>query len=102
MGDKLFLTDLASSDDIQEFEECNEIDDEYEKVSNPLSYHLKQHFRMRRRQRSERGLSFNDSNSQQYNGQQSDNEQVCLVTRCVVETSEKFNYLKQRFIHMSI
>ena len=44
LGDKLFLTDLASSDDIQELEECNEIDDEYEKVNNPLSYHLKQHF----------------------------------------------------------
>ena len=80
-----FLTDLAPSDDIQEFEECNEIDDEYEKVNNPLSYHLKQHFRMRRRQRSERGLSFNESNSQQYNSQQSDNEKVCLVTCLVVQ-----------------
>ena len=89
MGDKLFLTDLASSDDIQEFEECNEIDDEYEKVSNPLSYHLKQHFRMRRRQRSERGLSFNESNSQQYNNQQSDNEKVCVFTGFILENGEK-------------
>ena len=89
LSDKWFLTDLASSDDIQEFEECNEIDDEYEKVNNPLSYHLKQHFRMRRRQRSERGLSFNESNSQQYNNQQSDNEKVCLVTGIVEETSEQ-------------
>ena len=83
LSDKWFLTDLASSDDIQEFEECNEIDDEYEKVNNPLSYHLKQHFRMRRRQRSERGLSFNESNSQQ-----SDNEKVCLATCLVLEMSE--------------
>ena len=92
----IFLTDLASSDDIQEFEECNEIDDEYEKVNNPLSYHLKQHFRLRRRQRSERGLSFNESNSQQ-----SDNEKVCLVTGIVEETSEQL-LSKKRNIHMSI
>ena len=83
------MTDLATSNDIQEFEECNEIDDEYEKVNNPLSYHLKQHFRMRRRQRSERGLSFNESNSQQYNCQQSDNEKVCLATFLSLETTEK-------------
>ena len=89
LSDTWFLTDLASSDDIQEFEECNEIDDEYEKVNNPLSYHLKQHFRMRRRQRSERGLSFNESNSQQYNNQQSDNEKVCLVTCLVVQNEWK-------------
>ena len=49
---------------------------------------------MRRRQRSERGLSFNESNSQQYNNQQSDNEKVFLVTGLVVETSEKLFYLK--------
>ena len=49
---------------------------------------------MRRRQRSERGLSFNESNSQQYNNQQSDNEKVCLVTGLVVQTSEKLFYLK--------
>ena len=34
-------------------EEVNEINDEFEKVNNPLSYHLKQHFRMRRRKRSQ-------------------------------------------------
>merc|ERR1712223_2276253 len=48
-------------------DEVNEINDEYEKVNNPLSYHLKQHFRMRRRQRSERSQSINEptSNHQQ-------------------------------------
>ena len=69
------------SDDMDD--EVNEINDEYEKVNNPLSYHLKQHFRLRRRQRSERGLSFNESNSQQ-----SDNEKVCLATCLVLEMSE--------------
>ena len=44
-------------------EEVNEINDEYEKVNNPLSYHLKQHFRMRRRQRSQRSQSINEPSS---------------------------------------
>ena len=44
-------------------EEVNEINDEYEKVNNPLSYHLKQHFRMRRRQRSQRSHSINEPSS---------------------------------------
>ena len=49
------------SDDMDE--EVNEINDEYEKVNNPLSYHLKQHFRMRRRQRSQRSQSINEPTS---------------------------------------
>ena len=61
---KSFL-DISSvepfSDDMDE--EVNEIDDEYEKVNNPLSYHLKQHFRMRRRQRSQRSQSINEPSS---------------------------------------
>ena len=44
---------------------------------------------MRRRQRSERGLSFNESNSQQYNSQQSDNEKVCLAACLVLDKSEQ-------------
>ena len=38
---------------------------EYEKVNNPLSYHLKQHFRMRRRKRSQRSQSINEPTSHQ-------------------------------------
>ena len=59
------FTDISSaeqfSDDMDE--EVNEINDEYEKINNPLSYHLKQHFRMRRRQRSQRSQSINEPTS---------------------------------------
>ena len=59
------FSDISSvepfSDDMDE--EVNEINDEYEKVNNPLSYHLKQHFRMRRRQRSQRSQSINEPSS---------------------------------------
>ena len=61
-----------SSDDMDD--EVNEINDEYEKINNPLSYHLKQHFRMRRRQRSQRSLSINEPTS--HHKQMTDNAKV--------------------------
>ena len=57
------ILDIPSVDEFADDmdDESNEIDDEFEKVNNPLSYHLKQHFRMRRRQRNQRSHSINES-----------------------------------------
>ena len=70
----IFLLDIpSSSDDFTDLDDYNDIDDEYEKISNPLSYHLKQHFRMRRRQISQRSISVNERTSHHH---QSDDEKV--------------------------
>jgi len=64
---------IPTVDDFSDMDVFNEIDDEYEKINNPLSYHLKQHFRMRQRKRSQRSISVNETTNHL---RQSDNEKA--------------------------